>query len=372
MENPLNRFKKVAVAADIVLKYGGAEKVLESFLNMFPESDLYTLFITPGARLNIARKFPKVNIHTSPFQILVKNDSVSKYISIIKLISWIYWEQLNLKNYDLVVSSSHSFMSKNVKKEKGAIHLSYIHTPPRFLYKEFCELNFIKRFPLNLFLLPVFVFLRKIDYWGSKRPDIIVVNSNNVKDRVEKYYKRNATVVYPAIEVIKCSNVKKEKYFVCLSRLVKQKGIALAVETCTKYKIPLVVLGDGDELEYLKKIAGETIEFKNNCDDLEKTKILAGARGLIYPSIEEDFGIVPVEAGKLGIPVVAYKSGGVQETVKDGVNGILFKEYTVLGLKKALDRLDKSLIGEKVCKESAKKYSFEIFKNQITDLLSNI
>ncbi len=352
---------KVAIVSDVVMRQGGAEKVLMAFLEMFPEADLYSLFVVPGARQEIKKRFPKVKICTSIFQNLVRSDKVSKYISLIKFVSWIYWESLGLKKYDLVISSSHSFMSKNVKKREGARHLAYVHTPPRFLYDEFCEIGLAKKLPLG--------WLRIIDKNGSKRPDVMVVNSENVAKRVKKYYQRESVLVYPPVEVELKNNLKKKNYYVCLSRLVKQKGIDLAVRTCTKYGLPLVVMGDGDEFKNLKKIAGKTVKFFRKCDDKKKELLLAGAKALIYTSIEEDFGMVPVEALKLGVPVVAFKSGGVKEVIADGINGVFFGKFEEENLKLAIDRLDKIKIEKKTCMESVKNYSFYTFKKQILKIL---
>jgi len=289
--------KKIAIISDVLMEYGGAEKVVESFLKIFPEADLYALFIVPNARKRIEETYPKITIHTSVFQHLIRKDKISKYVSIIKIFSWIYWELLDLKKYDFIISSSHSFMSKNVKKGKNSFHLSYIHTPPRYLYDEFNEISWLKKMPWSWLFWPIKLILRKVDKKGAKGPDVLVANSNNVRERIKKYYGRESVVVYPAVEVGKINNEKniaKKNYYVCLSRLVKQKGIDLAVKTFTRLKLSLKVIGNGDELIYLKKIAGPNIEFIVNCDDEEKIKILSEARALVYTSKEEDFGIVPV------------------------------------------------------------------------------
>jgi len=363
--------KKVAVVSDVVMTYGGAEKVLEVFLEIFPESDLYTLFLTPKARRNIEKKFPQVKINTSFFQVFVRSDSVNKYISLIKFISWIYWEFLDLKKYDLIISSSHSYMSKNVKKGKRGFHISYIHTPPRFLYNEYCEINFIKGFPVKFLIWPFIKILRKVDLVGSKRADLLLANSENVKKRIEKYYKRESQILYPPVDLVgqKCSSFKKN-YYVCLSRLVKQKGIDVAVKTCSRYNLPLWVVGDGGEFNYLKKISGKSINFLRQCGDRQKKQILAGAKALIYTSIDEDFGIVPVEALALGVPVIAHNSGGVKETIVDGVNGVFFDDLSESSLKKAIDRFNRLKIIKKKCIDSADKFSNVNFKKRFWALLN--
>lgn len=352
------------------MEFGGAEKVIDSFLKIYPKADVYTLFIVPAARQKIEKKYPAIRIYTSVFQGLIHKNKVSKYISVIKIFSWIYWEFLNLQDYDLVISSSHSFMSKNVKKRKGAFHLSYIHTPPRYLYEEFNEINWIRSGVWKYLFWPIKEILRAIDKNGSKRADIVVANSRNVQQRIKRYYRRKAEIVYPPVEVKSIGEAGERKdYYVCLSRLVKQKGIDLAVKTCSKNKISLVVVGDGDESQKLQKAAGETIKFVGNCEEKRKLEIMSQAKALLFASKDEDFGIVPVEALKTGIPVVAYNSGGVKETVDDGKNGVLFSNYTEDGLFEAMKRLDRLKISEGECRKSANKFSEAIFTKQIKNLI---
>lgn len=363
--------KRTAIVSDVMMRMGGAEKVVKSLLEIFPQADFYTLLITPGARKELEARYPGIKIKTSIFQLLVRGDQISKYISLIKIFSWIYWETLDLSKYDWVISSSHSFMAKNVKTNGRTKHLSYIHTPPRYLYQEFNELSFIKSFPFNFCLGPMMVFLRWIDKRGSKRPDILVANSKNVKARIEKYYGRKAVVVYPPAEIEKILAPKKKgNYFVCLSRLVKQKGIDLAVKVCTQKNWPLVVIGDGSERHNLEKLAGKSVKFVGAVDDEKKLKILAKAKALIYLSKDEDFGIVPVEAMMLGIPVVALNSGGVRESIINGKNGILFENNTAEELVGAIEKLETIKRGRDNSAKLGKQFSALNFKKEILGLLS--
>ena len=363
--------RRVAIVADIMTAIGGAEVVVMELLNMFSEADLYTLFISPGALKKIEDKYPKVRVRTSFFQRFIKSDQINKYISIIKIISWVYWEWLDLREYNLIISSSHSYMAKNVKKGKGARHVAYIHTPPRFLYDEFNEIFWIKKKPWKWLFWPIKKGLIYIDKKGSKRPDIMVANSKNVAKRIKKYYGREAEIIYPPVDVGRTTtDIIKNEYYVCLSRLVKQKGIDLAVKMCTKNKIPLVVIGRGGELESLKKLAGSNVEFIEECDDSKKIDILAYAKALIYTSKEEDFGIVPIEALSVGTPVIAYNSGGVSESIIHKKNGVLFNKFTENDLIKAIRLFEKCKITRHDCVRSAKKYSIQSFRKQFEILIS--
>jgi glycosyltransferase involved in cell wall biosynthesis len=143
----------------------------------------------------------------------------------------------------------------------------------------------------------------------------------------------------------------------------------LAVNTCTKNNFPLIVIGKGDELNNLRDIAGSNVEFVESCDDNNKFKILSGAKALIYPSRDEDFGIVPVEALKMGVPVIAFNSGGVKETVFEGKNGIFFDKYCEDMLAQAIKKFEKMNISEKECKKSVRQYSSYRFMKEIRNLI---
>lgn len=367
------KYKRIALLQDIVCKTGGAEFVLEVFLEMFPNCNLYTLFMVTDRKKAIEKKFPGVKIHVSIFQKLIKNNKVPKYISIIKIFSWIYWKLLNLKSYDLIVSSSHSYGSKNIRKYKNSLHISYVHTPPRYLYDEFCEISLIRKFPFNLLFLPIKSFLKWIDKTGSNNANLLIANSKNVQNRIKKYYKKESQLIYPPVKISpSLLNPKNKKYFICLSRLVKQKGIDLAIRTCKKYNLPLMVVGDGSEFENLKKISNKNIRFVRHCSDSEKSVLLAGAKALIYLSIEEDFGIVPIEAMSVGTPVIAFNSGGVKETVIHKKTGLLFNNYNETGLKNAIDLLDTIKINPDNCVKQAKKFETDIFKNKFFKILNSI
>jgi exopolysaccharide biosynthesis WecB/TagA/CpsF family protein len=360
---------KTAIVTDEIQKYGGAEEVLQVFLKMYPKSDLYTLFITPGARRKINKRYPLVKIHTSWNQIFIWRDKVSKYASIIKLWSNHYWENLNLCGYDLVISSSHSFGSKNIKKYRG-IHISYVHTPPRFLYNEFSEIGWIKKGIFNFILNPVWNYLKKIDKAGSEGK-VLLANSETVKKRIQKYYQKDAEVIYPPVKLLKFDNkTKKKNYYLCLSRLVKQKGIDLAVRVCRRNNLRLVVAGDGPEYWNLKRIAGKGITFIRNLSDTKKEKLLKEAKGLIYTSKEEDFGIVPVEAMAAGTPVIAYSSGGVKETVLEGATGILFNEFTEQSLGEAIEKFELKEWNQRRCRNQAKRFDESIFITKMKKIIS--
>jgi glycosyltransferase involved in cell wall biosynthesis len=353
---------RVAIVSDVVMEYGGAEKVLGAIMEMYPRATLYTLFIVPTALRNIKMKFPEIVVKTSPFQIFVTSNKVSRFMSVIKLFSWTYWEKLDLSKNDLVISSSHSYGSKAVRT--NCFHLSYVHTPPRYLYDEFSELGFFK---MAIFW-PVRKWLMGIDQNGAMQPDVMVANSINIRNRIKKYYGRDSIVVYPPIDEVRVGRGVNPNYYIWISRLVKQKGVELAIEACQNLGVKLIVVGDGDERRRLEKKFHQ-VTFVGKVDDRQKLKLLEGAKALLYTSIDEDFGIVPIEALKKGIPVIAFKSGGTKETVVDGKNGVLFDDYSVLGLVNAIKRFEKMEFNRFECVKSVEKFSKQIFKNKISDII---
>ncbi len=364
---------KVAIVSDVTMEYGGAEKVVDCFLEMFPEADLYTLLMAPAAMERIRVKYPKVKIKTSIFQKLVRSNTISKYISVIKILSWIYWELLDLKEYGTIIASSHSYMSKNIRRRGKSVFLAYIHTPPRYLYDEFSEINWIRSGIGKYLFWPVKEILRAIDKNGSRRPDILVANSKNVQNRIKKYYRRKAEIVYPPVDVRKSRKaVARKDYYVCLSRLVKQKGIDLAVKVCSSEGYKLMIIGDGDERRRLQDISGRSVVFLGKCSEEQKIKVLSEARALIFTSKDEDFGIVPVEALKMGVPVIAYRSGGVVETVFDMKNGFLFSREDENSLKKAIGKERNFYISGETCIKSVQQFSKNNFKKQIKHLLKRM
>lgn len=369
--NRLSKKVKVAIVHDVLLGYGGSERVLEELLILFPQADLYTLYFNQKNKV-INAAFTRRKPKTSILQSFTFINKLGRYFSVTKLYSWLYFYKLDLSKYDLVISSSHSFNSKIVRKPKNGFHLCYLHTPPKYLYKEVSEIGWLKKFPFKHFISPIIELLRRIDKKAAENPDLILVNSREVKKRVAEYYHRQATVVYPPVNVPK--KIKKPrvdgKYYLFLSRLVSQKGPELAVATCSKYDLPLVVVGEGHLRKELEKIAGSTIQYLGWVEDSKLLDIFSNTKALIFSAQDEDFGIVLVEAMACGAPVVAYKSGGVKETVIDGRTGVFFEKYDARSLYSAINQLEKLDINPDLCHAHASKFSKEKFHRQIIKIVS--
>lgn len=358
---------KVALVHDTLLEFGGAERTLVSLLKLFPEADLYTSLASPGLR----QKFSQLTTGSFKTSCLSRLPAKKKYASWLKPLIFCYWRSLNLSEYDLVISSSHSFNSKAVKTGKTP-HLSIIYTPPRYLYDQFNENGLISRSPLSFLFQPFLWLMRKADYKISQEIEQLVAISSQVKNRINQYYQRSAVIIHPPLRAVPQLPKQAGEYYVCLSRLVKQKGLDLAIKTCNQLEEQLVVIGQGPQERYLKKIAGPTVKFFGYLEDEQVAIIFQKAKALIYPSIEEDFGLVPLEAMAHGVPVVAYKSGATPEYIQPEKTGIFFNNHSIESLAEAIEKFEKQTWSDQECRQFSQKFSEKNFHRQLTKLIKKI
>lgn len=361
---------KTAIAHDSYLYLGGAERVLDSLLKIYPKADVFIPLISEEFEKKIGKK------HKLKTSFLNKLPFKKNLASFLKPFVLIFWRNLDLSNYDLVISSSHSFSSKSVRTGNKTLHVSYIHTPPRYLYEEFNEMNWIKKQPWKYLLSPILNYLRRLDFEAAQKPNLLIANSKTVKKRIKKYYRKNSLVIYPPIKINKKLKPKKNgEYYLFHSRLVKQKGCGLVVKTFNQTGKKLVVVGAGKEENKLRRMAKNNISFLGFVPDKKLSKIYQEAKALIYASLEEDLGLIPIEAMSYGVPVIAYESGGIRETVINNQTGILFKKYTTKSLIKAIDKFEKNNqknnVLAKNCKSQAQKFSVNKFEKKIEKLINS-
>jgi glycosyltransferase involved in cell wall biosynthesis len=286
---------KVALVHDYLREYGGAERVLEALHDLFPDAPVYTSYYRPKGLGPHKERIKKWEIHTSFLQ---KIPFVNPLISPLRIIAPLLFENFDLKHYDVVISSAAVYFAKAVITRPDTLHISYIHTPPRYLYGYATPTNLYSN-PLKAAIVSLMNHVLRIwDFETSQRPDVIVVNSKNVATRVQKFYRRESIVIYPpvAIEVYKNAvTAQKGEYFISLNRLYSEKNIDLIVKACSELHLPLKVVGVGPQMSALKKIATKNVEFLGEVSDEEKIALLANAKATILASKDEDFGIVPVE-----------------------------------------------------------------------------
>ncbi len=368
---------KVALVHDYLREYGGAERVLEALHELFPDAPLYVSFVDSSVTGIHWKKFSSWKIYQSW---LTKIPLYKKLFSPLRIFAPQYFSWFDLSDYDVVISSTNAYFSKAVKvrgglgknTKKPTLHISYCHTPSRSLYGYTTMTNW-KKNPVTNFLGTIANhYLRVVDFYVAKNNvDYFIANSKETARRIKKFYKLDSTVIYPPIEIEKGRKFSEnnhdtqEKYFLYVGRLAMSKHVDLAVETATKMGFKLKVVGSGKGLEYLKEIAGPTVEFLSKVDDKQLFNLYENAAALLYPAEDEDFGMVPIEAMGHGIPVVAHRSGGPLETVIEGENGFFFNEFNVEDFSKAIKKIEKTKFDKNKIYIYSLQFSKERFKSEI-------
>lgn len=380
---------KIALVHDYLQVYGGAERVLEAMHDIWPEAPVYTAFVNWKGLGPHAERIKKWDIRTSWVE---RNWFVKKFHSPLRFLTPWVWKYFDFSDFDVVITSSAWYMPRGIKTNpKTTKHICYLHTPPRYLYGYDAAKNWHKCFmvyPYKIikpYSLIVNYFLRLYDFKISQNVDYFIANSIETQRRITKFYRRNSKVIYPPVD-IHSRNVKHipemykdlpKNYYLVVSRLARAKHIDLAIEACQKLNKKLVIVGKGQDEDYLKSkvqmshsLPKESlITFLGEVDDKELPLIYTNAKALIFPAKDEEFGIVPVEAMGYGIPIVALKSGGVPETVIEEKTGVFFDELTVESIISAIKKLEKLKIRQESCIKRAKNFSKQSFKDNLKQLI---
>ncbi|UFP95557.1 glycosyltransferase family 4 protein [Gloeobacter morelensis] len=331
---------KVALVHEYLIKQGGSENVVEALKGLFPEAPIYTSYF--GAA-TMPERWRRYDVRPSFLQKLPLGGSTSyqRRLQYVLPLMPAAYESFDLREFDVVISSSHAF-AKGVLTRQDALHLSYIHTPTRYLWDMTWEYQRDFRVPLVGALMPlVLSALRTWDFQAAQRPDYLMANSRYVQQRIAKFYRRPSTVVYPPVDTQFFQPVAAPslEYYLAAGRFVPYKRLDLAVEAFNRLGLPLWVAGEGPDLARLRAKARPNVVFLPYQPPKQLADLFANCRALIFPG-EEDFGIVPVEVQACGRPVVAYGRGGATETVADGESGVLFGEQTVEALVAAVERCE--------------------------------
>lgn len=368
---------KIALVHDQLQEFGGAERVLVALKQIFPEADVFTSFYNPKALGIHAHHFKNWNIITSWGD---KVGIFKKWYSPLRFLTPYIWEPFNFNEYDLVISSSGSYMCKGIITKPKTKHLCYLHHPPRYLYYYETAREWQKHKPIEIYGHLINHELRQWDYLSSQRVDYFIANSEETKKRITKYYRRDSKVIYPPVQIpsepIRYS-LSADSYYITTSRLARAKHVDVLIKAANKLKFKLKIIGSGRDAENLKNMAGPTVEFLSKVTDSEFEKLYKNAKGYLFASVDEEFGIAPVEALGYGIPVIAYASGGLLEIVKDGKNGYLYSELNEESLMEKIKKFEslseKELLEmRKHARTSAEQYSFENFKKQILNFIDTL
>lgn len=365
---------KVAIVADWLTNMGGAEKVVLALHEAFPDAPIYTSAYIPENMPD----FAGVDIRTTRLQNLP--GPLKKMYKFFPMQRVRAFQDLDLSEFDIIISSSFA-ESKQVRKTRPEqVHICYCHTPIRYYWSHYDEyrrdpsfgkLNWLIRLAMPFFVPP----LKKVDYEAAQKVDIFIANSTEVQRRIQKYYGKPSTVIYPSVDVDRFEPARtRGDYYVALGRQVPYKRIDLAVRAATALGIPLRVYGNGPEHEKLTQLAGPTVQFftdrQGDASDTAVTQALNHAKGFLFPA-EEDFGIVQVEALAAGAPVIALGRGGAKDIVEDGVSGVLFRDQNVENIEHAIRQAESLTFLPGTLRRKAKRFDKSLFITKIRKVVSD-
>ncbi len=350
---------KIALVHDYLAQDGGAEKVLWSLHQIWPEAPIFVLF-HDEKKLNQFKNIPikKSFLKKLPFI----NSRYQWYLPLMPIAT----EKHDLKNFDLVISCT-SLFAKGIITSPSTLHISYCHTPPRFLWSDTHKYldDFRYNFLIKL-LSPNFIHrLRLWDKMSADRVDDFIANSFTVAKRIQKFYRRDAEIINPPVETGKFKIYSElGDYYLAGGRLVPYKKFDLIVKVFNRLGYPLKIFGTGPEMKHLRKIAKPNIEFLGRISEEKKIELMGKALAFIHPQVE-DFGITAVESMAAGRPVIAYGIGGAQETVIDGETGILIKNQNWENLLDTILNFHPKNWDSGKIRLHAEKFDEKIFKEKI-------
>jgi len=356
---------KIALVHDHLNQNGGAEKVLEKLHSMYNDSPIFTLVYDEK---KLPHKYRNKDIKTSFIQRIPLGVSKFEWFLVFMPAAT---EHYDLSKYDVIVSSASAF-SKGIITKPDALHICYCHTPTRYLWTD--SHNYIQELRHNVLIkktLPlVLTKLRQWDRLAAERVNVFVANSEEVRKRIKKYYRRDSIVIYPPVETSKFKvRSHPDDYFLTGGRLVPYKRFDLTIQTFNRLGMKLKVFGEGPLFKKLKKMAGPTIEFLGKIDEATKIELFEKCLAFINPQVE-DFGITTVEAMAAGRPVIAYNKGGSLETVIEGKTGHLFDEQEWETLADVLIRFKPENFDPHVIRQHALQFDESVYQEKMDNLVN--
>ena len=360
--------KRIAIVCDWIKDFGWAETVLEQLLEIFPKADIFTsVFWQENNPIFEWKKIETSFIQSIPF--LNKSHKLALFLRPIA------FENFNLSDYDIVISSS-AAESKGVITKPNCLHICYCHTPNRYFWSHYHEYLDMMEFwilnPIWKWLMPKIVHkLRSWDFCAAGRPDKFIANSKNTSRRIKKYYERKSEVIYPCIDTSKFElNYKKQDFYLYVGRCIPYKKFDLLVEAFNKNKKKIIIVTNTDNKLYrrLKQISKNNIEWKLNITREETRKLFGQAKAFLFPP-EEDFWLVPIEAMASWTPVIAYEKWWALETVIKEKTWVFWGTQTSNCLNKAIEKFENLNFDSKKIREHAMKFDKKIFKNKILEFV---
>jgi glycosyltransferase involved in cell wall biosynthesis len=352
---------RVALVHDFLVDVRGAERVFLALCDLFPQADLFTaVYDEEGTEGRFAHR----TLHTSFLQRLRPNARTFRALLPMYPAAM---ESLDLRGYDLVISSS-SAWAHGVIPDEDAVHVCYCHNPFRYAWNARQE-TLAARGPLGRAALgAVFQRWRQWDWIAAQRVDAYVANSQTTRRRVARYFGREATVLHPPVDIERFTPGAPGDAYIVLSELMAHKRIEVAVRAFNQMRLPLLVVGNGPDARRLHRLAGPTVSFAGRVSDAEAARMLAHARALVVTATEE-FGIAAVEAQAAGRPVIALHEGGVRETVIDGETGVFFDEPEPESLAQAVLSFDALAVDPAACVASARRFDTAQFRRGLRSVV---
>lgn len=352
---------KVALVHDWLIHMRGGEKVLEALAELYPDAVIYTLFFD---RSKLSPTLAKMKIRASFLQLVPGIRNIYRWL--LPFFPWII-RTLKIDEADVVISSSHC-VAKAVTVPSGALHISYVHTPMRYLWG--FEDVYVGKYPffVRWLMRIILAGLRRWDCDTHAGVRHFIANSKNVRERIKRFYGRDSVVIYPPLEdeFFKLEPVRRGDYYLVVSAFVPYKRVDIVVQAFNDFGRKLMVVGAGPlRRRYLKMRQSENISFLGGVGPFELKKIYSEARALIFPA-EEDFGIVPLEAQACGTPVIAFGRGGALETVRDGV---FFEEQTPEAVRAAVLAFEQRVFDPMAIARSVKPFGKDRFKKEIKEFV---
>lgn len=357
---------KIALVHDYLVQRGGAERVLEVFTELFPYAPIYTiiydktamqgLFADKDVRTSFLQRFPWIRRNHRLFPPLMP----------------IAIEQFDFSKYDIVLSDSSSY-AKGILTRPETLHICYMHTPMRYAWDDCQKYTHDFGFPRFIKKLVPF-FMNPIRIWdkvSADRVDQFISNSRFVARRIQKYYRKEATVIHPPVDVNRFYVATKRKdYFLMVGRLIAYKRHDIAIQAFNELKLPLKIIGRGPEFDRLKKMAGSNIEFLGRVPDEELPKYYAECRAFVFPQ-EEDFGIVAIEALASGRPLIAYRGGDIVEHLEEGRMGVFFDRQEAADIVEAVKGFRDEAYDPEYIRSKAIRFDKEHFKATIKEYVES-
>jgi glycosyltransferase involved in cell wall biosynthesis len=355
---------RVAIVHYWLVGMRGGEKVVEALCRMYPEADIFT---------HVYRKeavSPEIASHRITTSLISSLPRPAKYYKSYLPLMPMALEQLDLRGYDLVISSE-SGPAKGIIPPAGALHICYCHSPMRYVWNMFHDYRERAGIVKKLLMPPLSHYIRNWDAISANRVHEFVANSHTVAQRLQTYYRRQSTVIHPPVDTARFAPVAVSEigdYHLMVGELVRYKRPELAVQAFNRSGRKLVVIGGGEMLAELRALAGPTVSILGPQPFSALQHHYARCRALVFPG-EEDFGIVPVEAMASGRPVVAFGRGGAVETVVDGTTGTLFHAQTVEALLEAVERCEGLPIDQGACVAQAAAFDTRHFVSGMTNFV---